>query len=486
MTGKAALLLLLSSGLFAAEFRTGQAARAVFGQSSFTSRDPGVKATSLVVAGSQLFVADSSQRVLTFNLSDLGSVRDDRAASQEVNCAVCESTPAGETKQAVMPGVAAVSVWGKTVAVADTAHHHVLIWRDATAPRLDRGPDVVLGQADEATPGRTTLVNPVSVALDGKRLFVGDTALHRVLVWNRLPVSGDEPADAVLGQADFTTTAPADTPASDSIVSPVAMASDGNDLFVADAAENRVLVFSPADAALTRDNVINSASLSNGPAAPGMLVTIQGAQFTESNETAPAGPESPLPRNLGGVEVIFDGIALPVLAVSPSEVQTQLPYDLGSRAGASLYLRMERGGKVIVTNAVNMKLVPANPGLFALGGSEPRPGILLHGAAKGASSAPPVTEENPARPGEVLTIWATGLGALLDDGVTVAAPITAQINGQPVSVISARRIEGANGVYEVRVTVPAGWRGRQEGQLSIAQNGFSSNTITFPLARFRR
>ena len=51
-----------------------------------------------------------------------------------------------------------------------------------------------------------------TIAFDGKRLFVGDGALHRVLIWNSLPASDNEPANAVLGQPSFTSLNMTDVP----------------------------------------------------------------------------------------------------------------------------------------------------------------------------------------------------------------------------------------------------------------------------------
>ena len=41
------------------------------------------------------------------------------------------------------------------------------------------------------------------------------------------------------------------------------------------------------------------------------------------------GSADPLPTKLAGVQAIFDGAALPLLSVSPTEVRTQLPYGSG-------------------------------------------------------------------------------------------------------------------------------------------------------------
>lgn len=94
------------------------------------------------------------------------------------------------------------------VAVADTGHHRLLIWRDA--PAVDHRPaDLVIGQPDFASEGRNgrgavtgaSLNVPTGVATDGTALAVADAWNHRVLLWRRWPERDNQPADIVLGQA---------------------------------------------------------------------------------------------------------------------------------------------------------------------------------------------------------------------------------------------------------------------------------------------
>ena len=497
MLYRIAILLLAGTSSFAAEFQNGQAARAVLGQSSFTSREAGITATSLSVSHGRLYAADASHHVLTFDLSQLPDVREDFSNEHSNGCAVCELTPASTVNQSVIAGVAAVSVWGKMVAIADSARHRVFIWRDSTSSR----PDIVLGQSsDPSVVGPGTLVDPVSVALDGKRVFVGDATLHRVLVWNSFPVSGDQPADAVLGQPDLTSANGSDSPSPDSIPEPAALASDGANLFVADSINRRILVFSPGDARLTADSVVNSASLSPGPVAPGTLISINAGGLSETSDSADAAKSLPLPKRLAGTEAVFDGQALPLLSVSPNQVQAQIPYDLGSRSAASFYLRTERAnGAVSVTTPITLKLAPTSPGLFGFSGSEPRIGILLHASTSETEGGPPVDEQNPANRGEVLTIWATGLGAVSEnsagdsllagrphEGVAAAvtAPVMARVNGEVAQVLSATLPEGAIGVYRIQIVVPQEIAARGEAYLSISQNLNFSNTVRFPLRQY--
>ncbi|HSV71430.1 MAG TPA: hypothetical protein VLI72_15080 [Methylibium sp.] len=104
-----------------------------------------------------------------------------------------------------------ICVCGDGLAVADAWNHRVLIWRERPT-RSHQPADVVLGQADfsagepnrgTATPEADTLFWPYCVAWDGARLWVADTGNRRVLAWDRLPRRRGEPANLVLGQPDF-------------------------------------------------------------------------------------------------------------------------------------------------------------------------------------------------------------------------------------------------------------------------------------------
>ena len=141
------------------------------------------------------------------------------------------------------------------VLVADSANNRVLVWN--TFPTTNGAPaDLVLGQrtfdtcasndatgngTSEAAPSASTLFNPTGVWTDGTRLAVVDAANNRVLFWNSFPTSNGQAADLVLGQAGFTTGGTATTASGLRI--PSYIASTGQQLFIADSQNNRVLVW---------------------------------------------------------------------------------------------------------------------------------------------------------------------------------------------------------------------------------------------------
>ncbi len=494
-------LLFIAAAVHAAEFQNGQAARAVIGQPSFSSRDAGPAAIALTVAENRLYAAEASHQVLTYDLGTVLASSADFPGRQAAACPVCGFAPAASTSQSVMPGLARVATFGNTVVMTDTARHRVLVWRNVNLPRSSQEPDITLGGSGDGPVSANTLVDPVSVAFDGRHVFVGDAALHRVLVWNSLPTRDDQPADAVLGQPNFTSGSVADTPSAGSIRVPAALASDGTNLFVADAPDRRILVFTPGDFPLPPASVVNSASLIPGPLAPGTLINIKMDGSANLSEARQAGTGQRLSKELNGVEVLLDGEALTLLSVNSTSIEAQLPYDLSAVSAASLYVRIERDGAAALSSALPVRIAPATPGLYAFGGSEPRTGLLLHAAnAQPERPGSPVTADSPAKPGEELTLWATGLGSVNDGsainkaaaGVPFSGPaapvlsrLSALIDGQPVEVRSAVLTEGAVGVYEIHILLPRDLPAEPDAELVISQNGFSSNAVRFPVGSLR-
>lgn len=253
-----------------------------------------------------------------------------------------------------------------------------------------------------------------------------------------------------------------------------------------------------AETPVSVDAVVNAASLAPGPLAPGTLAVITGSGLSEGSETASANGTQPLPTKLGGVQVFLYGAALPLLSVSPTEVQFQLPYHIDGFSTGMIYVRTDHSdGSTTVSKGTSIEIESAAPGIYAFGGAEPRAGLILHAQASGSSPAgAPVTAANPAHAGETLLVWATGLGDVQAEGTdetvkaglplsTSDAPVKntvdAGVNGRSVSVVSAVLPQGAVGVYEVRIQLPDDLLSDPKAQLSLMEDGRASNTVLFPL-----
>jgi uncharacterized protein (TIGR03437 family) len=144
--------------------------------------------------------------------------------------------------------------------VSDTGNHRVLVWKDSVRFRNGDPADLAIGQPNlrtavanvdtQGAPSRTSLSAPTGLVVnpaDGT-LYVADSGNNRILRYPR-PVdqAGRITPDAVIGQADFTSSTSAAVSGA-SLNTPAGLALGPNgDLFVADLGNNRVLEF-PAGA----------------------------------------------------------------------------------------------------------------------------------------------------------------------------------------------------------------------------------------------
>lgn len=227
----------------------GATASFVLGQPDFTTNTPGLSAqnfnrpTDCAVWGGKLFVVDAGpNRVLIWNSLPTGNVPADVVVGQTVFISANPGLSASELNNPIR-----VAVAGGKLFVADLGNNRVLIWN--SIPTTNGAPaSVVVGQSDftSNTPGLTfsKFGWPRGLWTDGTRLVIGEATNDRVLIWNTIPTANGAAADVVVGAGDFTI-AGSNTPSATSIGDPVAVTSDGTNLFVSDFDFHRVMVFSP-------------------------------------------------------------------------------------------------------------------------------------------------------------------------------------------------------------------------------------------------
>jgi hypothetical protein len=265
-----------------AEFYSGQAARLLIGQKTFTAQDPVTTGDTLggvgglAFANNTLFVADSNpvassplnHRVLIYRNLDEVTLPVNAEVPQFTRCPACRGTAntvlgqSDFTKNELLATATAASLRnpsavasdGNRLVVADTDHNRVLIW-NSIPNNNNQAADIVLGQenftsvlAPRGIPGQR-MRGPQGVWIQGDRLFVADSRHSRVLIWNSMPTRNYQSADIVLGQPDFNTNIELDLsqtaidPKADNMVNPVSVTSDGQRLFVTDLGQNRVLIW---------------------------------------------------------------------------------------------------------------------------------------------------------------------------------------------------------------------------------------------------
>jgi len=743
----------------------GATADIVLGQSDFTSNGSGLSNTAMRgpqgvwIQGTRLFVADSgNHRVMVWNAIP---TQNNQPADYVLGEPDFSSSPPPTTLD--LPPTASnmfspVSVTsdGTRLFVADLGHARIMVW-NAIPTQNNQPADFALGQPDlvseadnnsagvcksngtdssgNATyPVRcyATLSLPRYALSTGKYLFVADGGNDRVLVYNNLPTHSGQAADVVLGQPNedddvvtdstntFDPNANVLRSSPDTIRTPLALGWDGENLYVTDPYDRRVMVFTPALPVVPKNGITNSASrivaalgaitfggtvtatdtitidinsatytytvassdtlqtiinniaiLINGTTtgkpdpsvvatadlgvleliltskipgvagnnttysvtvaaasstgtptetanaaganlsggqnaafvAPGTLVTIVGNFLSEGTAVGVPDANGFYPTKLAGVQVYFDGIVAPLLYVSSTQINCQLPDAVKDSNGVTAFVLTDRpNGTSTSTVNISIPIVAASPGIFALNGTDPRTAIAYHTTSNAISvvsvdgsiqagdvatisiedrdysytvqdtdslttirdalitlinsdgdekvtAAPAgqftrmiitskvpgpegenipvkgsvstgslvivtvlgssttccssvagtgVTVENPAVPGEFITIYAAGLGVVQGPDGTVLdttgqiyegpvnnTPVTpvdnAQVSGRSANVLFAGLEQGQMGIYRVILQLDPASPTDPTAQMFIAQSVFTSNIVLIPV-----
>jgi uncharacterized protein (TIGR03437 family) len=213
----------------------------------------------------------------------------------------------------------------------------------------------------------------------------------------------------------------------------------------------------------TASGVVNGASFKPG-ISPGALASIFGTNLAAKEATATA---LPLPTTLGGMQVTFDGHAAPLWYVNPTQINLEVPCELGSPA--DVRVQVTRDG--VQSGVVMVHIDPDSPGAFMWGTY----GITTHADYRLA------TPQDPLRPLEPGILWATGLGITnpccksgepASVGMEAYYPISLRIDGMEAQILWAGLSPGSVGLYQVNFITP---EGVSNGVGVLTVNGTSSS-----------
>ncbi len=219
----------------------------------------------------------------------------------------------------------------------------------------------------------------------------------------------------------------------------------------------RAPVFTGTGVFLDPNGVVNGASFAPtpNPVCPGTIASLFGSGLAPRQGSAAS---LPLPTALEGVSVTVNGTAAPLFFVSAGQINIQVPFGLTGRTAA-----------IVVTNSgqrsneVQVPLARTCPGIFSYSDAQsPNRAIILH------ADFSLVTPASPARTGETVIIYLTGLGEL-----TPAVPSGAGNPSNPLATAVDPQIQvlfggeastnvtfigGAPnfaGLYQINAVVPA-------------------------------
>jgi uncharacterized protein (TIGR03437 family) len=219
---------------------------------------------------------------------------------------------------------------------------------------------------------------------------------------------------------------------------------------------------------LSPDGVVDGAGFTPlRPLAPGGIISLFGSNFAADALGASA---VPLPTALGGVSVRLSGADIPLYFVGAGQINAQMP--VSAQPGNRAVIVVRAGGRL--TAPQGFLVAQAQPGIFKSGDF----------AAVLDSEYRPINAQNPARPGDTVQIFATGLGLTDPPASTgelpppftnVQAPVTVTIGGVEMPVSYQGLAPGYVGLYQVNAVLPEMPAGTHA--LVLRQNGIASNPI---------
>ncbi len=230
-------------------------------------------------------------------------------------------------------------------------------------------------------------------------------------------------------------------------------------------ATNQTFTFTP-----TLDEAVNSASYLGG-GSRGELISLFGANIGPVSPASFTVAANYVSNSLGGVGVLVDNVAAPILYVSQHQINVQIPYEASLGAGKA----------IVVTNGANpsangtISIAATSPGIFA---SPDSAGVMWASALNTRKTTGVVSvnsSANAAHVGDTITLYLTGEGTYSNtptpvDGYaippgtvrtdpampTLNAAVTATIAGVNAPVTYSGPFAGGMlGVLELELTIPA-------------------------------
>ena len=246
-----------------------------------------------------------------------------------------------------------------------------------------------------------------------------------------------------------------------------------------------LFVSGPPPAAVISDGgIVNNAGYDRAsPAiAPGMIVAVFGSNLTDGSSCLPPacnpvfGANGTLNTNMNGTEVLLNGIPAPMFYSSPGQLGIQVPTEL---AGSSAAVQVRVQGQASLSRTVS--IAPASPGIFSYTADGKGSGAISH------ADGSPISPQTPARAGELVTLYATGLGQVAPAVATGMLPrgISAGLISTSVAVDGITVIPDFYGLSaccvgldQVNFRLPSNIRSADDIPVFLTTGGVRSNQVT--------
>jgi uncharacterized protein (TIGR03437 family) len=455
----------------------------------------------LVDSDGNLFVADTcNARVLRFPKP----FAQGQGVQQRANLVLGQSTFFGQpirdiSRSTMRSSYGLVFTAQGSLLVSDPAANRILFFRKIGSADFQSGAAAtnVFGQADFSSSLLVTFNAPHHISIDpDDQVYVADTGNSRIAILPNAPTAGDNPpvlfsipnvgnpfgvwvnnitreiwvtntaGSLVLRYPRYETTILNATPtAAITVFSPVGVSLDpfGNPI-VAEAAANRVSFYFPGIDATTSAGGISGRQSGNGANyigrfAPAMLASIFAYPTSRFGDQTVQNSVLPLPTVLGDVQVFVAGVAAPLLYVSPSQINFQIPSATPPGPQEIQVLRASSGQ---VLSSWVFRIDPVSPGLFTADATGT--GQLAATNADGSIN----NGAHPAKAGTFITLYGTGQG-LVDAQPPDGQPNPSGANStseKPKVIINSGFVPdedvqysglapGFVGLWQINVKVPA-------------------------------
>ncbi len=227
--------------------------------------------------------------------------------------------------------------------------------------------------------------------------------------------------------------------------------------------------------AVPAGSVLNGASFATGaPIAPGSIAALFGTGFGSSTS---------------GVTVLIGGVAAPLFGVYPTQINFQVPWQLSGQTQAPLTVT-----SADTTSApIMVPLASQAPGIFLLTQAG-QAAALIAGTSSIVAPTSAYPGSRPAQPGDYITIFCTGLGAVSNQPATGAPAslttlsnttgnaVTVSLGGVNAPVSFSGLAPGFLGLYQVNAQVPQNAPTGSAVALTITMGATTSNQATIAVA----
>ncbi len=216
-------------------------------------------------------------------------------------------------------------------------------------------------------------------------------------------------------------------------------------------------------------SIVNAATQTVENLAPNVIATLYGTNLAFDTRAVAASDVvgGMMPTTLDGVGVWINSIPCALFLISPTQINFLVPYEFTAGTVSVIVARDGQAGP-----SVNIQLNSTSPGLFLWNGNN---AVAVHLSGQVISAAA------PAVPGEIVVLYAAGLGRTAPDTVagqlaTEAFPIyyasqfQVLFNGTacpPGNVLYAGLTPGFAGLYQINLVLPANLTANPQIQIAV-------------------